>query len=433
MRHQFYKFNKYALYLVPLLFLSLYFSTNNSEAAKIDDLRINAEMKASEIKILEDEIKKLDNDLKATNAESKSLSGTIQTLEKTSKKLSTDIVATQKKVVLSELTLEELTLDIASKNLRIKNLRDGMGEILRERREEDDRDFFEELISPNNVSDFWDSLARLSTLENSMHDRTVEIGNAKAVVVTKKEAESNERSKLVNLKGQLSDKKTIAENNKKTNAKLLIETKNKESTYKKLLAGKQAKFSAVERELANIEAQIKFELDPSTFPPSKKGTLSWPLKDIFVTQKFGNTEFSRTSAGAIYNGKGHNGVDFRASIGTAVTTASPGVVLGTGNTDSVCSGASYGKWILVGHPNGLTSLYAHLSLIKVSQGQKVSEGALLGYSGETGYAFGPHLHFSLFVSPGVRITSLKSKVRGCGTYTLPLAAYSSYLDPLGYF
>ena len=56
---------------------------------------------------------------------------------------------------------------------------------------------------------------------------------------------------------------------------------------------------------------------------------------------------------------------------------------------------SYGLYVVVDHGNGYQTLYAHLSKIAVSVGQRVSQGQLLGYGGRTGYATGNHLHFEV--------------------------------------
>ena len=84
------------------------------------------------------------------------------------------------------------------------------------------------------------------------------------------------------------------------------------------------------------------------------------------------------------------------------------------------------------HDNNLSTLYAHLSLIRVDAGDAVQAGDLLGYSGNTGYSTGPHLHFAVFASKAVRVTSeYKSKI--CGTLlTLPLSPKNGYLNPLSY-
>lgn len=128
---------------------------------------------------------------------------------------------------------------------------------------------------------------------------------------------------------------------------------------------------------------------------------------------------------------GHNGTDIGVSIGTPIYAADAGVVLGTGNTDLTCPGASYGKWVFIQHPNGLSTIYAHLSLIKSEAGETVTRGELIGYSGATGYVTGPHLHFGVYASQGVKIMTMQSKV--CGTtYTMPIADFKAYLNPLLY-
>ena len=76
-------------------------------------------------------------------------------------------------------------------------------------------------------------------------------------------------------------------------------------------------------------------------------------------------------------------------VGDAVVAAAPGVV-----TTAVPNGTrGYGRYVVVDHGNGESSLYAHLQVVNVGVGQTVDQGALLGLVGDTGNATGPHLHF----------------------------------------
>jgi murein DD-endopeptidase MepM/ murein hydrolase activator NlpD len=111
---------------------------------------------------------------------------------------------------------------------------------------------------------------------------------------------------------------------------------------------------------------------------------------------------------------------------------SSGTVAGVGDTDQTCSGASFGKFILIKYDNGLASTYGHLSLIKVSKGQKVARGEVVGYSGNTGYSTGPHLHVSVYAKNAVEVKSLPSKSCVGKTLTQPIAPTSAYLDPMYY-
>jgi murein DD-endopeptidase MepM/ murein hydrolase activator NlpD len=154
------------------------------------------------------------------------------------------------------------------------------------------------------------------------------------------------------------------------------------------------------------------------------------LGKVIITQYFGNTEFATKNA-QIYNGKGHTGVDFGASVGTPVKAAMDGIVTGVGNTDLVRTCYSYGKWIFIKHPNGLSTLYAHLSNQTVQDGQTVSTGQTIGYSGNTGYSTGPHLHFGVYATQGVRVTSFDNSIN-CKGVVLPLADPKAYLNPLSF-
>lgn len=89
----------------------------------------------------------------------------------------------------------------------------------------------------------------------------------------------------------------------------------------------------------------------------------------------------------------HTGIDFAVSTGTSIHAIGPGKVVSAG------SGGAYGNEIVIRHPDGIYSQYAHLSRLRVSEGDNVSGGQIIGLSGETGNTFGPHLHFEIRNGP----------------------------------
>lgn len=93
----------------------------------------------------------------------------------------------------------------------------------------------------------------------------------------------------------------------------------------------------------------------------------------------------------------HTGVDFACPEGTEVYAVANGKVLEAKN--GVTWGGSYGNAIIVNHGEGHRAVYAHLSKILVKPDEKVVEGQLIGYSGNTGNSSGPHLHFEVRVTP----------------------------------
>ena len=87
----------------------------------------------------------------------------------------------------------------------------------------------------------------------------------------------------------------------------------------------------------------------------------------------------------------HTGLDFRAGYGTPIKAVADGVVVYAGN-----SGDWAGNHVAVRHAGGVTSMSSHMSSMAVSAGQSVKAGQIIGYVGQTGRAFGPHLHFELY-------------------------------------
>ena len=85
----------------------------------------------------------------------------------------------------------------------------------------------------------------------------------------------------------------------------------------------------------------------------------------------------------------HYGVDLAADTGTTVSCFADGTVTAVGES------SSYGKYCIVTHSGGYTTLYAHCSHITASSGAEVARGEKIAEVGETGMATGPHLHFEL--------------------------------------
>ncbi len=92
-------------------------------------------------------------------------------------------------------------------------------------------------------------------------------------------------------------------------------------------------------------------------------------------------------------GRGHSGIDILAPVETPVYASKSGIAFCL----NVPSG--YGKYVLIYHPDGTESFYAHLSDWKTQSAKKVNRGALIGLVGKTGNASSgsiePHLHFEI--------------------------------------
>ena len=92
-------------------------------------------------------------------------------------------------------------------------------------------------------------------------------------------------------------------------------------------------------------------------------------------------------------GHAHTGIDIDGETGDPVHAAFAGTVLFGGRAPRGFSG--YGTIVVIGHANGLTTLYAHLSRVSVATGRQVAPGDVVGAMGCTGSCTGSHLHFEV--------------------------------------
>lgn len=89
----------------------------------------------------------------------------------------------------------------------------------------------------------------------------------------------------------------------------------------------------------------------------------------------------------------HDGIDFAAPAGTPIYATHSGIVKIGGY-----AGKAWGNMVVIGGSGGVSTRYAHQSRVAVRPGQRVTKGQVIGYVGATGYATGPHLHYSVLVN-----------------------------------
>ena len=432
------------MFFAALIAVSFFSVPISARAETLDELKQAIEAKNQEIKKLEDEATKFRVEIASRQTQAKTLSGELARIDTAIARLRKDIALTQQRIKGKELEIKRLDIDIQDKQTIIGKVRQGLGATMRGLSENDREALFAVILKYGRLSEFLRQLDEAAQLQSRMLKTVAALKDLRTELQDQKTDAEKKRAAMKNLQEALTGQRAAQEGQKKSRNDLLVLTKNQEKQYQKFLKDSEAKRAALEDEIRDIEEKIKVAIDPSLLPSRGRGVLAWPLPNLVlgtcrtpfkqdaatncITQYFGNTAFA--AAGA-YRGKGHNGVDLRAEIGTPVLAADNGIVTATGDTDEGCRRASYGKWILMRHPNNLSTLYTHLSAIGVSAGQQVNRGGNIGYSGMTGYATGPHLHFAVFASQGVQVRDIRSRV--CGRMmTLPVGAFNSYLNPLDY-
>jgi len=179
---------------------------------------------------------------------------------------------------------------------------------------------------------------------------------------------------------------------------------NRQEEIAEIQAQEDATNAAISALVARLEAERAAEAaaaamaagfgggDSSGASAYSTGSFVFPVASYsYISSRFGERVHPIT--GELKN---HNGMDIASNMGTAVYAADGGkVVLAEWY-------GGYGNCIMIDHGNGYKTLYGHLSVIGVKNGQSVSQGAVIGQVGSTGNSTGPHLHFEVY-SNGSRI------------------------------
>ena len=119
--------------------------------------------------------------------------------------------------------------------------------------------------------------------------------------------------------------------------------------------------------------------------PPKKSEFIWPVPFTKkITSPYGNRE-----------GGFHKGIDIACAgvLGTNIIASEGGkvIVASYGST-------GYGNHVIIDHGNGKQTVYGHCQKLFVKNGQKVSQGEVIGTVGSTGDSTGPHLHFEIRIN-----------------------------------
>lgn len=154
----------------------------------------------------------------------------------------------------------------------------------------------------------------------------------------------------------------------------------------------------IQRKLDEARGQLQGQADASVAAGTCRGAVRLDQPPAHVTGPWVTpVETVELSAGFGSGGSRwanrHTGQDFAVPIGTPVRAA------GAGRVVRVSCGGAFGIAIVVEHPGGYYTQYAHLAAVAVDQGDRVTTGQWIGQSGTTGNSTGPHLHFEVRVTP----------------------------------
>lgn len=389
----------------------------------VDDLSSQKSDRQKKLDEINQQIKAYNQQIADTRKKSSSLKNEIAIYDKEIATTQLQIEAKNTQIEDTQIQIAQLEQLIDQKSKEIEENKKILAELLRQLSQFDDSYLLKTTLGTDNLSDFLDQIQYTQNYQGKIYQLVQKIKELKKRMEEQKAELQIELKNLNDLREQLQIAQQSLESQRSQKTSLLNQTRGLEKNYQKLLAASQKQEADIQKEIEDLDAQIRAKLGNRSIS-ANRGVLAWPIDGI-LTQGYGNTGF--TSLG--YNF--HNGIDIAGPAGQPIYAAADGTVLYTDYSDT-----SYGNWVAVKHSiptsagtRQIVTLYAHFRTIKVKPGQAVQQGDLLGYEGNTGNTtkklYGPergyHLHFGVYDAEGFGVKD--------GAYT---KIYGPYRLPYGY-
>lgn len=378
---------------------------NTTSSLSVGDLKSSIETKAQELKVINNEIANVEVSLSQTKAKTRGISEDISRLHANIRQLDLRVQAGELTVEKLRLELKELSINIQDIETSVYSKRQAVAASLRIMQQNDRDNLLVILLRNGSLTESVSEAQNIFDLNNGL---SVEITSLKSLQENLNEKVSVANDKKQDIEKETQNTKyrqTLAEEQKKEREQLLGLTKAQQKEYEAKRTELEKQQEAISKVIDELEYKLRSSFDSSLLPLKRPGVLSYPVQNPVVTQEYGETAFAQSA----YKSKTHNGIDFNAPVGTAIYAAEDGVVMASDNNDVSSlrwQKFQYGRYILIEHENNLATLYAHLSKSLVHKGDHVKRGDIIGYSGNTGYATGPHLHFGVYWAPSIQLKSI---------------------------
>lgn len=357
--------------------------------ADIDALKSDASDLNQQKKELKAKLSELSDDI-SSNLEKKNL------LDKQISILSSEITNVEAQISAYAALITQTEAELADAQAREEAQYELFCKRVREMEEQGTVSYWSVLFK---ATSFTDMLGRLDIVNEIMdYDQKVisDLKDLQAEIEAKKADLEEQKAGSEAAKAELVSKKTELNTQRNAANALIVQLRQSQAEYEDDLDDLSAEEEAVQAEILRLSRELAAQQAASgQSTQSNPGGYIWPVDSRYITSTVGG----RASPGGI-GSTNHKGTDIgRVGYTSSVYAAKAGTVIVAQYS------SSYGNYVVVSHGSGNTTLYAHMSSIKVSVGQYVAQGAVLGITGSTGNSTGPHLHFEV-TENGVRVNPL---------------------------
>ncbi len=369
--------------------------------------------KANELQKINGQILDNQKGLLETNQKSKTLNQQVKKLDTQISFLNLNIKFSGVQIEKLKLELQNLSYDIEAKEQDLDGKKVAITRFVREYQARQNENLLAIFLKNQSLTESIFQSQTLSTINADLAKSVDELMSVKKDLEAKLGQAAEKKTAVEVQSENLKNQRVIVQDQQQGKKDLLDQTKNQEKAYQRIISDLEKKQTDINDQIDTIENQLRANFNVNLLPTKRPGVFKKPV-DGRLTQEYGKISY-------LYHGKPHNGIDWGAPVGTPITAARDGVVLAVGNNGRY----QYGKYVVIKHDNGFNTLYAHMSRQAAHEGDTVKAGDVIGYVGETGYAFGAHLHFGLYWGDSFYIKNIP----GCNCGLVP---YGVTINPADY-
>ncbi|MBI4262190.1 peptidoglycan DD-metalloendopeptidase family protein [Candidatus Uhrbacteria bacterium] len=313
------------------------------------------------------------------------------------KEFDLNITITKKEIEESKLELDAIRLEMSEREQEAALARARLGENVRILDETARHSPFEIFLSRESVSAIIEHVQSIEAVQREILDTLGSIQTLKMRLEDTAKEFQNKQETLEHLEERLAIQRQELAVQNGYKARVLGETKEKETLFQGLLQQLRAEQQSIDAEISNLERTIREKLkllDQSYQGGGGKLLLSWP-----VDPSRGISAYFHDPSYPFRNIFEHPAIDIRTPQGTAIKTPAPGYVARARD-----GGMGY-SYVMLVHPGGYATVYGHVSRILVKEDSYVERGDVIALSGGAPgtpgagkLTTGPHLHFEVRVN-----------------------------------
>jgi murein DD-endopeptidase MepM/ murein hydrolase activator NlpD len=369
-------------------------ATDGSLKQDIDTLNEQVKQKQKKIKDLNASIENYKSKIEDQQKSVLSLQNELALLENRIEEKALSTQRTRQQIELANLEIQSVSNEIQLEQNTINRRETVLAELVRQIEQGDQVSVVDAFIARPSLSEFFSHLDEIKRVENDLTEATRTVKESKLILEEKKRQLEEGRTDLQAKKDDLLKEQEELEANRSAKVSLVAETQDQESEFQRIMYELRQQQQSESNDAASLQDKLKDKLDSVDVALAKGDILlSWPIKaSKGISAHFHDPSYPFKK---LFE---HPGVDLPTPVGTPVKAAAGGYIAW------LKTGKQYGNYIMVVHPGGVATVYAHLSKFGVKADTYVERGDVIGYSGGkpgdpgAGLSTGAHLHFEVRVN-----------------------------------